>query len=82
MNPEIVELISTLDAQAQDVKDTRAKLKELIEASSIYKNVYDTSVSTVDENGFEVSEKDAAKHSYSVTLKNYRKMMKQDESRD
>ena len=79
MNAEIAELISTLDEQTQDVKDTRAKLKELIEASEIYKNVYETSVSTVGENGFEVSEKDAAKHSYSVTLKNYRKIMKQDE---
>lgn len=75
MNAEIVELIQTLDAQMQDVKDTRSRLKDLIESTEIYKTVYDTTVS----NGFDVSDKDAAKHSYSVTLKNYKKMMKQDD---
>lgn len=78
MNAEIVELINTLDEQMQDVKDTRSRLKDLIESSSIYKNVYDTTVSNVGENGFDVSDKDAAKHAYSVTLKNYKKMMKQE----
>jgi hypothetical protein len=78
MNADIAKLIETLDEHAQLVKDAKSKLKDLIESSDMYKTVYESSVSTHDENGFEVSEKDAAKHAYSVTLKNFRKLMKKD----
>lgn len=75
MDSQIAELIETLDNHAKLVKDTKAQLKDLVEATSMYKTVYESSVSTNDENGFEVSDKDAAKHAYSVTLKNIRKMI-------
>jgi hypothetical protein len=74
MNSEIIALLESLDKYTQRVKDTKSKLKDLVESSEMYKNVYESSLSTVGENGFEVSEKDAAKHAYSVTLKNIRKI--------
>jgi hypothetical protein len=76
MNADIIELLTTIDEQADALRDSKARLKELIEGTEMYKNVYESSVSTHDENGFEVSEKDAAKHAYSVTLKNFRKLIK------
>jgi hypothetical protein len=79
MNAFIAELLTTIDEHARIAKDTKSKLKELVESSDIYKTVYESSVSTHDENGFEVSEKDAAKHAYAVTLKNFRKLMKKED---
>ncbi len=67
-------LIKSVDKYTQKLKDAKVALKEAIEDSDMYKSIYESTLSTVDENGFEVTEKDAASHAYKVTLKNYKKM--------
>ena len=67
-------LIKNVEKYTQKLKDAKGALKEAIEDSDMYKSIYESTLSTVDENGFEVNEKDAASHAYKVTLKNYKKM--------
>ena len=67
-------LIKNVDKYTQKLKDAKSELKAAIEDSEMYKSIYENTLSTVDENGFEVTEKDAASHAYKVTLKNYKKM--------
>lgn len=67
-------LIKNVEKYTEKLKAAKSELKEAIEDSEMYKSIYESTLSTVDENGFEVTEKDAASHAYKVTLKNYKKM--------
>lgn len=67
--------IKNVEKYTQKLKDAKSALKDAIEDSEMYKSIYESTLSTVDENGFEVTEKDAASHAYKVTLKNYKKMV-------
>lgn len=68
-------LIKNVNKYTEKLKAAKAELKEAIEDSEMYRSIYESTLSTVDENGFEVSEKDAASHAYKVTLKNYKKIV-------
>lgn len=71
---KIQDLLSTIDKYTEKLKDAKAELKELVEETDMYKSIYNSTVSTVGDNGFEVSEKDAAIHAYKITLKNLKKL--------
>ena len=71
---KISELMQKIDKYAEKIKELRSELKEELEGTPMYKSIYDATVSTVNDKGFEVSEKDAAGHAYKVTLKNYKRM--------
>lgn len=55
------------------MKELKENLKDLVESSEMYKNVYDSTLHTNEDDRFDVSEKDAAKHAYAVTIKNFSK---------
>lgn len=68
--PNIQELIDRIDKYTEKLKEVKSELKDSIESTSMYKAVYDATISA---SGVEVSEKDAAAHAFKVTLKNFRK---------
>lgn len=70
---KISDLLQKIDKYNEKLKELKTELKEELESTPMYKSIYDATVSTVNDNGFEVSEKDAASHAYKVTLKNYKK---------
>lgn len=70
----ITDLIQKIDKYNEKIKELKAELKTEIEATPMYKSIYEASVSSLNEKGFDVSEKDAASHAYKVTLKNYKKV--------
>lgn len=74
MADKINELIQKVDRYTEKLKEAKSELKDAIEESDMYRSIYESTVSTVDENGFEVTEKDAATHAYKVTVKNYKRM--------
>jgi hypothetical protein len=65
---ELIVKRNTLNAKMKQIKE---QLKSEIESSEIYKAILEASVATVDSDAYDVSEKDAAKHAFKVTLKNY-----------
>jgi hypothetical protein len=76
MADKIHELIEKIDRYTEKLKEAKSDLKDLIEDSDMYRSIYESTVSTVDENGFEVTEKDASSHAYKVTVKNFKRMKK------
>ena len=76
MADKIHELIEKIDRYTEKLKEAKSDLKDVIEDSDMYRSIYESTVSTVDENGFEVTEKDAASHAYKVTVKNFKRMKK------
>lgn len=67
---KLADLLKKRDELSTELKDVREKIKECVEATDMYKAIFESTVSTVDENGYEVSEKDAARHAFKITLKN------------
>jgi hypothetical protein len=65
---ELIVKRNTLMAKLKNIKE---QLKDEIESTEIYKAILESSVHTVDEDAYDVSEKDAAKHAFKLTLKNY-----------
>ncbi len=70
MGSNIQELIDRVDKYTEKLKEIKSELKEEIENSSLYKEVYE---STISASGVEVSEKDAASHAFKVALKIFKK---------
>ena len=67
---KIADLIQKRDDTAAALKDIKHEIKELVQGTEMYKAILESTISTVDENGYEVSEKDAASHAFKITLKN------------
>lgn len=67
-------LVEERDTIKASLKEANNKIKEFIIGTEMYMTILETTVSTSDDNGYDVSEKDAAKHAYNVTLKNYELM--------
>jgi hypothetical protein len=74
MSNKIQSLIGKLAHTNQRVKDLKNELKEEVLDSSLYKTIFEKMVSSVDQDGFEFSEKDAEKHALRVALKNFEQM--------
>lgn len=68
---EIAEIASSIEEYSRNLKDMKKRLKELVEDTQMYKTIYASSL-TAPSDGVVVSEKDAAKHAFNVTLKNIR----------
>lgn len=67
----IEKLIAHRNTLMTELKHVKDRIKDEILCTDMYKAVLEMSVHTVDEDAFEVSEKDAAKHAFKVTLKSY-----------
>lgn len=67
---KLADLLKKRDELSAQLKDVRNQIKESVEATDMYKAIFESTVSTVDENGYEVSEKDASRHAFKITLKN------------
>lgn len=67
---EIKDLIMELNSHMKTIKDIKSELKDKIEDTDMYKAVFEATMQT---SNIQVSEKDAAKHAYNVTLKNLKK---------
>jgi hypothetical protein len=63
-------LLKQRDELSSQLKEVRKQIQEAVEGTDVYKAIFESTVSTVDENGYEVTEKDAAKHAFKITLKN------------
>lgn len=74
MADKIIPLIDKVARYTEKLKEAKSELKDAIVDCDMYRSIYESTVSTVDENGFEVTEKDAASHAYKVTVKNYKRM--------
>jgi hypothetical protein len=70
----IQDLLAKLAKANQRVKDLKVELKDQVLDSELYKTIFEKMVSSVDEDGFEFSEKDAEKHALRVALKNFEQM--------
>ncbi len=66
----IQKLLKQRDELSAQLKDVRKEIQEAVEATELYKAIFESTVSTVDENGYEVTAKDAARHAFKMTLKN------------
>lgn len=75
MEEEITKLILKRNQLNEKLKSIKAEINDKIVATQMYATVLESSVLTVDEHAFEVSEKDAAKHALKVTLKSYESMI-------
>lgn len=67
---KIQALLKQRDELAAQLKEVRKQIQDSVESTELYKAIFESTVSTVDENGYEVTEKDAAKHAFKMTLKN------------
>lgn len=72
--------INSLLDQIEEAKDVlnelKSKLDEELMETEIYKTVFESTKSTVDENGYECPEKEAHKHALKMALLNYKTPVK------
>ena len=79
MDTKIRKLLDKRNDLTDELKMVRAEIKDLLEETDMYKDIFDQTVNQGSE-AYEVSEKDAAKHALKIALKNYEAWMKtQDE---
>mgnify|MGYP006282661157 CR=1 FL=1 len=70
----ITDLLERIDKYTEKLKELKTELKDELEATPMYKSIYDATLASINDNGFVVSEKDAAAHAYKITLKNYKRV--------
>lgn len=73
-------LLDQIEEAKITIKDLKTMLDEELMETEIYKTVFESTRSTVDENGYECPEKEAHKHALKMALLNYKTPVKKEKN--